>query len=478
MADIVLATVNAKWIHPSLALRLLKANLGELERRAELREFTLRQPLEEQAAALLEAGPRILGMSVSIWNHRAIMGLLENLQERWVQRPAIILGGPEVSFLPPDAELFRHADWVVQGEGEEAFRELCLGILGAGGLPREAAAGKFIRPKPVDLERLVPAYRLYTEEDLRRKLVYLEASRGCPFGCEFCLSAAAAGESRRVREFPLETVLSQVEELIRRGGGAFKFLDRTFNANIPRARRIMEFFLARLPPGPAKPPFSVHFELVPRNIPQDLRACLARFPPGSLRMELGIQTLNPRIAALIGRPADPEAELETLRFLMRHTRGILHVDLIAGLPGEGAASFAQGFDRLWTALRAPASSARSSLEIQLGVLKLLPGAPLARHTQAFGMRYAAAPPYEVLETAALPAADLDRIKNFARFWELIMNRGHFPDLAARLISPEQGAFHPFMALSDWLLRCFGRNWGIPRQELRSALETYAAGAAG
>jgi hypothetical protein len=515
---ILLATINAKWVHPSLALRLLKANLGELEACCDILEFALRQPLQEKLKPILAAAPRILGISVSIWNHKATIELLKALNAEWdrksaggmdsgagngsadgmdgaAARPIIVLGGPELSYLPPGSEIFSHADWVIRGEGELAFRELCRLLLGKvesipapdniSSMLAETATvkGKFIDALPVDLaakaskasiEAIDPGYRLYTAEDLNRKLVYVEASRGCPFGCEFCQSAIPGPP---VREFPLDRFLEEMERLVARGGRGFKFLDRTFNLDIKRARSIMEFFLGKImaaapdtapptaAPGPAsaKPPLYVHFEMVPARFPAELREILTRFPAGSLRLEVGIQTFNTGTAALIGRPSDPEKELETLEFLRRETRAIVHADLIAGLPGEDMASFGRGFDRLWQA---------RPTEIQLGILKLLPGAPIARHAAVYGMVYAPEPPYEVRETAALPAADLDRVKNFARFWELIVNRGVFPDLVRALFPEGQPVFSRFMALSDALLGRFGRNWGIDRPELRGAIEEW------
>ncbi|GHV81349.1 hypothetical protein AGMMS49944_31400 [Spirochaetia bacterium] len=144
--------------------------------------------------------------------------------------------------------------------------------------------------------------------------------------------------------------------------------------------------------------------------------------------------------------------------MRRETGAIVHADLIAGLPGEDMRSFAQGFDRLWKVRPA---------EIQLGILKCLPGTAINRHIEPYGMRFNPKPPYEVLETAALPAPDLDRIKNFARFWELIVNRGTFADMIGQFFPPQTPVFAPFMALSDRLLERFGRNWGIDRRELRS-----------
>jgi radical SAM superfamily enzyme YgiQ (UPF0313 family) len=494
MPDIVLAAINAKWIHPSLALRLLKANLGAYEDRAVIMEFALRQPLSEKIEPILGAAPRILGISVSIWNHRATVELLKALDKAWeaeTGRPVVVLGGPEVSYLPAEAAIFPPADWVLRGEGELVFRDLSGLALGGGrAIPAEriaalpsvrALAGKHIDAHPADLARIDPGYRLYTDEDLRRKLVYVEASRGCPFGCEFCLSSVGYGAGEgRVREFPLDAFLGEMNRLLNRGARVFKFLDRTFNLDIGRARRIMEFFLERLErmEGAAEPSAAqgadgrpgaalcVHFEMVPSRFPPELRETLARFPPGSLRLELGIQTFNPQTAALINRPGDPERELEVLGFLRQHTKAIVHADLIAGLPGEDLASFAAGFDRL--RLARPA-------EIQLGILKKLPGTPIGRHDGPWGMRYAPDPPYEVLETAALPGRDLDRIKNFARFWELIVNRGAFADLAPALFPEEEPVFDRFMALADRLLARFGRNWGIDRWDLRAALEERAGG---
>jgi radical SAM superfamily enzyme YgiQ (UPF0313 family) len=458
LSDIVLATINAKWIHPSLALRLLKANLGELENRCRILEFALRQGLAEKTGPLLNARPKILGLSVSIWNHAATLELLQALDSLWERgRPVIVLGGPEASFLDEGSGLFRHADYVIRGEGEFAFRDLCKGLLASEAAPAPTPGAVFIDAPPVETAAIATGYRLYSAEDLGRKLSYVEASRGCPFGCEFCLSGASPAD-RKVREFPLDHFLGEMETLIARGARSFKFQDRTFNLDMDRAIRILEFFLERLTPG-----LYAHFEMVPSRFPPDLRKILRRFPPGSLRLELGIQTLNPQTAALIGRHSDPDLELETLDFLRRETNAIVHADLIAALPGEDLGSFARGFDRLWQVRPA---------EIQAGILKLLPGTAMARHAGLFGIRFNPNPPYEALETAALPRADLDRLKNFARFWELIVNRDAFGAIVDRLFPPKAPVFAPFMELADQLLARFGRNWGLDRRDIQTALSEW------
>jgi radical SAM superfamily enzyme YgiQ (UPF0313 family) len=470
LPDILLTTINAKWIHPSLALRLLRANLGELEGRSEIMEFALRQPPSAAVEAILAARPRILGLSVSIWNHAASLALMRALEGAWGssgERPLVVFGGPEASHLDAGAPLLAYCDWLVRGEGELAFRELCEAFL-EGREPRCGTAIERIRSvegyrvadaAPVMLEAIDPGYRLYAPEDLERKLCYVEASRGCPFGCEFCQSSL----DPRVREFPQEAFLGDMEELLDRGARSFKFLDRSFNLDAARAAAIMEFFLSHARSG-----LRVHFEMLPSLVSPALLALAARFARGSLRLELGIQTLDPRVAETVGRRSDPELELETIRLLRERTGAIVHADLIAGLPGESLEGFGRGFELLFAA---------GPEEIQVGMLKRLPGTSLARHDLEHEMRYAPEPPYEVISTGAMTGPGIARLRNFARFWELIANRGGFPEfMEAFRAAGSEGAFARFLGLSEALLARFGRNWGIDRAELRAALAEWSAGA--
>ncbi|MDR1220400.1 MAG: B12-binding domain-containing radical SAM protein [Treponema sp.] len=481
MSAILLATINAKWIHPSLALRLLKANLGEYEHEAEILEFAIRQPFSEKLEAILETNPRILGLSVAIWNHTATRELLEAAVQIWGQRrPIVVLGGPEASSLDEDAPLFKCADYVVRGEGEIVFRELCSCILKGSGAEASVTTipsalivhGKFIVAKPVDLAAIDPGCRLYTQEDLTRKLTYVEASRGCPFGCEFCMSSL----DKNVRFFPLAPFLENMEDLFQRGAHTFKFLDRTFNIDMLRAASILEFFLARLEQA-RQARHCVHFEMIPSSFPIELRALLMRFPQNSLRLEVGIQTFNARTSLLINRKSDPEKEVENLVFLREKTSAIIHADLIAGLPGEDFASFANGFNRLLLALSGANrggvhENRENRMEIQLGILKCLPGTPLARRAKELGLCFSESPPYEALETSTLSRQELDRIKNFARFWEILVNRNAI--CGAALFSGSANIFDSFMYIASKLRERFGRNWGIDKNDLIEAFNGIAA----
>src|SRR6185295_7992700 len=148
------------------------------------------------------------------------------------------------------------------------------------------------------------------EEDIARRVVYVEASRGCPFTCEFCLSSLDIP----VRQFPLPALLHALRQLADRGVQQFKFVDRTFNLNLNVSKTILEFFLQHYRPG-----LFVHFEMIPDRLPETLRELIARFPPGVLQFEVGIQTFNAEVSERIKRRQDSNKLVDNLRFLRSET---------------------------------------------------------------------------------------------------------------------------------------------------------------
>jgi hypothetical protein len=428
MPRVVLTTLNARYAHASLGLRCLRANMGDLREATVIREFVVRTPPEQVVAELLALAPCIVGFGVYIWNVEAtarVIGLLKAAAPQVV----VVLGGPEVSHEIEQQEICRRADHVVAGWGEVTFARLAHQLLYGPPPLMKVHAGE--QPPLGDL---TPPYAEYTDADVRHRHLYVEASRGCPFKCEFCLSAL----DRTAWPFPLERFLSEIDALWRRGARRFKFVDRTFNLRTESSVAILDYFLQRLRDAPDDPPF-LHFEMIPDRLPDALRAPLMRFPAGTLQLEIGIQTFNPAVQALISRRQDNEAAKANLRWLREDTRAHLHVDLIAGLPGEDLASFAAGFDRL-VALRPH--------EIQLGLLKRLRGAPIVRHTECYALRFSATAPYEVLSTGAIDAPTLQRLRRFARYWDLVANSGRF----GRALPPLLGdaPFTRFMDFSQWL----------------------------
>ena len=441
MAEIVLTTLNAKFIHAAFGLRYLFANLGDLQQRAALVEFDINQRPIEIAEALLSLQPRIVGLGVHIWNvapTREIVGILKRV------RPdlTVILGGPEVSYETETQEIARLADFVIAGEADLKFGEVCRALL-AGKPPPD----KVIAAEPPDLDQLAFPYDLYTDADLAHRVIYVEASRGCPFSCEFCLSALDSA----VRHFPLPAFLDQMQRLLDRGARQFKFVDRTFNLNPTTSRVILEFFLQRLQPG-----LFLHFEMVPDRLPESLREVIGRFPPGSLQFEIGIQTFNPAVAQLISRRQDYDQVADNLRFLREKTSVHIHADLIVGLPGESLESFAAGFDRL---------VALGPQEIQVGILKRLRGTPIARHTAEWQMVYRDDPPYEVLQNRLIDFATMQRLRRFARYWDLVGNSGRFSETTPLLWRPTGSPFAGFLRWSDWLHGRIGRRHGIALDRL-------------
>jgi len=428
MTPIVLATLNARWTHASLGLRCLYANLGALQPQARIEEFTIATPLEQVQARLLAGSPRIIGLGVYIWNVERTTELVRRLRAA-APDVKIVLGGPEVSHETDAQPIVALADHVITGPGDLAFARLARQLLDG---PRPLM--RTIAGDVPELSALALPYAHYTDVDIAHRHLYVEASRGCPFKCEFCLSAL----DRTAWPFELERVLDALAGLYTRGARRFRFVDRTFNLKAATGRAILDFFLERIEATPDDPVFA-HFELVPDHLPEPLKDAIVRFPAGALQFEIGIQTWNPAVQALISRRQDNARAESNLRWLREHSRAHLHVDLIAGLPGENLASFGAGFDRL-IALRPH--------EIQVGVLKRLRGAPIARHAEAHGLRFAQTAPYDVLSTAALAATDVARITRFARYWDLYGNSGRFAGSLPVLLG--DAPFARFMAFCDWL----------------------------
>jgi radical SAM superfamily enzyme YgiQ (UPF0313 family) len=443
-ADILLATLNAKFIHCAFGLRCLMANMGDLQPHTALLEFEIQQRPLDIVEAILARRPRIVGLGVYIWNVRETTEVVATLR-RVAPEVIVILGGPEVSFEWEEQEIVRLADHVITGEADLKFAEVCRARLasppapnpdlnpnlrsrsaGAEGTGLGAGAGedgrslpKIIPAELPKLEDIALPYDLYTDADLAHRVIYVEASRGCPFTCEFCLSSLDIP----VRAFPLAPFLAAMERLLARGATQFKFVDRTFNLNLMVSRAILQFFLARMRPG-----LFVHFEMVPDRLPEPLREVIAQFPAGSLQFEVGVQTFDEATSRNISRRQDYARLADNLNWLRGHTGVHVHADLIVGLPGESLASFAAGFDRL---------VALGPQEIQVGMLKRLRGTPIVRHDAEFHMRYGAHPPYELLANRDLDFPTMQRLRRFARYWDLVANSGNFRTSAPLLWSPPE-----------------------------------------
>ncbi|MES2979266.1 MAG: DUF4080 domain-containing protein [Pseudomonadota bacterium] len=458
VAPIVLATLNARFIHASLGLRCLLANMDRhggpgLRSKTALLEFVIHQSPTQIVEEVLALNPSVVGLGIYIWNvveTTQVVRLLKTL------RPDIkvILGGPEVSHEVAEQEICTLADHVVTGWGDVSFPRLCQALLYGPQPLMKVVAGE--QPP---LDELEFPYAEYTAEDLSKRLLYVEASRGCPFKCEFCLSSL----DKTAWAFDLDRFMAELAALYARGARNFKFVDRTFNLKVGHSTRILQFFLdrlAELEAQPEKGKLFVHFEVVPDNLPERLKALIAQFPEGALQFEVGIQSFNPEVQARVSRQQDNQRTADNLRWLVEHSHAHVHADLIFGLPGETLDSFAAGFDKL---------HALAPHEIQFGILKRLRGTPIARHTAQYAMAYDPQPPYTILQNSTITFTNLQRIQRFARYWDLVANSGRFNQALELLLhgDPTSGqgssVFARFLGFSDWL-------WQRTRKTHEFALE--------
>jgi radical SAM superfamily enzyme YgiQ (UPF0313 family) len=471
MPDIVLTTLNAKYIHAAFGLRYLMANLGELKPSAAIVEFDINQRPLDIAEMLLAREPKILGFGVYIWNVTETTEVIAALKR---VRPdiTVILGGPEVSYETEQQAIVALADYVITGEADLKFAEVCRQLLTG-----EKPATKIIAAPLPEFTRLELPYDLYTDQDIAHRVIYVEASRGCPFTCEFCLSSLDIP----VRQAPLDKLIEYLQRLLDRGVKQFKFVDRTFNLNLNVSKALLQFFLDRYQPG-----HFFHFEMIPDRLPEALREIIAKFPPGTLQFEVGIQSFNDEVCQLISRRQDLRKLEDNFHFLRASTGVHIHADLIVGLPGETIESFGAGFDRL---------VALGPQEIQVGILKRLRGTPIVRHDDGWQMRYNPHPPYEILQNKLIDFAAMQRLRRFAKYWDLVGNSGNFVETAPMIWSapPPPSAlrgewgnvrcasispFAGFLRWSDWLYSHTGRTDSIALARLAELMFKFLTGELG
>ena len=436
---ILLTTLNSKYIHASLGLRYLYANLKDLQTCCEIKEFVIQTRPLDIVEQILASNPTIVGFGVYIWNiveTTNVVSLLKVIAPEVI----VVLGGPEVSYESESQAIVQDSDYVLTGEADISFYELCRDIIN-----NNAPDTKIMKSKPVDLKDLEMPYQYYSDEDLKNRLLYVEASRGCPFKCEFCLSSL----DTKSNPYELTVFLQEMEVLYQRGARNFKFIDRTFNLDINTSIQIMQFFLDRMTDD-----LYLHFEVVPDHLPRKLKEMLAQFPANTLQFEIGIQTFNQEVQTNISRKQNNPKSKDNLIWLKENTSAHLHADLIFGLPGETFDSFKDSFDQLY---------ACQPHEIQMGILKRLKGSPIIRHTENFDLRFNPLPPFNILSTDRIDFATMQLVNRFARYWDMIGNSGRFKHTLTHLLTDKP--FDDFMAITNWLFNATGQTHKINLKRL-------------
>lgn len=446
--DILLCTLNSTYQHTSFGLRYLYANLLELQSHAQILEWTIKENPRNIVEQILKFQPRIVGLSIYIWNTEEMFEVCSMLKAV-APHIVIVLGGPEISYETTSQRLFSVCDYVITGEADHAFRDFCRQIL-AGHRPSE----KLIRAELPDIKSIQLPYELYTDDDIKNRIVYVEASRGCPYKCEYCLSSL----DKSVRNFDLEMFLAAIDQLIQRGARTFKFVDRTFNLSPTTSTAILKYFLTRIDLG-----LFLHFEMVPDRLPNDIKELIVQFPVGSLQFEVGIQTLNPVVAQNVSRKNDLGKVRDNFKFILEHTKIHTHADLIVGLPGETLESFADGFDQL---------AAMGPDEIQVGILKRLKGTPIVRHEKEYAMIYQSFAPFQILATSTMDYFTMQKMNRFAKFWDLYANSGEFKNFMAFVRSRSGSFFWNFMDFVECLSLKFTDTHSISMMSLAEQAWIY------
>ena len=403
--NIILATLNTKYIHSNLAIRYLKAYVDEACS-VELAEFTINQRSEDIAAEIFLMEASLVGFSTYIWNIDQILDVCHILK---LTAPdiRIILGGPEVSYDPQEIlENNNYIDMIVFGEGEQTFKELVTGVKFSEilGLAYRAGSKVVVNPSRPLIEDLGLLPFPYTDEDnLENKIVYYEASRGCPFNCAFCLSSTIRG----VRFFPIERVKRDLNYLMVSKAKQVKFVDRTFNANKEFSNAIMEH-IAESDPDMT----SFHLEMTAHLIDEEQLDFFKKLKKGLFQFEIGVQSTNDPTIEVIGRNTDFSKLREVSKLISSYGNIHQHLDLIAGLPYESYERFGKSFDDLFEI---------QPDKIQLGFLKLLKGSSLRNNSEKYGYKFHNKAPYEILSNHYISYGEIIKLKDIEKLVDVYYN---------------------------------------------------------
>ncbi|MDR3564595.1 MAG: B12-binding domain-containing radical SAM protein [Negativicutes bacterium] len=436
--QVVLATLNAKFIHSSLALRYLKQYCQAAHPAITIKEYTINNEGLYILGDIFQARPDVLGLVCYIWNREAVLALAA-LVKKVLPGTAIVLGGPEVTY---DAAAVLQenpaVDFVIQGEGEEAFAAL-LGVLSVG-RPVEGIAGVAFRregesvaSEPQVVARLARLPFPYDDDmaELKDKIIYYESSRGCPFACSYCLSSTTRG----VRFFDTDRVLAELAFFISHDVRQVKFVDRTFNARREHYWPILRFLAA------ADCRTNFHFEIAADRLDDDIVEFLATAPIGRFQFEIGVQSTHDATLQAINRKNDWPRLTRHVRALRAAGNIHLHLDLIVGLPFENYQQFGQSFNTVYQL---------QPHMLQLGFLKMLKGSAIREQVAIHGYVFMDDAPYEVLANHYLTYAEIRRLKIMEELFNQLYNSGRFGATLAWLVSGYGGeAFLLYDALTTY-----------------------------
>jgi radical SAM superfamily enzyme YgiQ (UPF0313 family) len=442
----MLVAANSKFIHSNLALRYLKAYTSDLDYSCDLVEFSINDRAERVVEEIMSKKPDIVAFSCYIWNMEFIerVSVLIKLIDSSVK---ILLGGPEVTYNSEEVlKSNSSADFVIEGEGEEPYREFVRAQIGGHDL-KNIRSLYFKDNNQVyyggsrqlmDINQLVFPYN--EEDNLDNKIVYYEASRGCPFNCKYCLSSTIRG----VRFLNVERVKKELKFLVDKKVRLVKFVDRTFNCSSEFAMTIWEYLMS------LDTETIFHFEISADILNNKQISLLSKAPNGRFQFEVGVQTTNNEVLKNINRFVAFEHIKKQVIELNKHGNINQHLDLIAGLPGEGFESFKKSFNDLYEI---------APNEIQLGFLKVLKGAPMKAEAEQWGIVHSPYAPYEVLRTNDISYEELIMLKRVEEMVDKYYNSNKFSSILKYFIHKFKTPFDFYLELGTFFYNqgYFSRN---------------------
>ena len=420
MMDIILVAVNSKYIHLNPAVRSIKYYLAERGFSADIKEFSGKEEIHRAAAKILETKADYVSFSCYIWNIEYILKLAQTVKKSAPERK-IVLGGPE-AYCNAEKLLEQHCfiDAIISGEGEKATADII----------KYGIKNKIIYGEQTDLAKIG---FIYSDEDLQDKnrIFYYESSRGCPFNCAYCLSCIDKG----VRYKSAEQVETELKKFVSAGVKLVKFVDRTFNADMPRAKKILG--IIKKLGGETE----FHIEVNPDSIDDEFVYMLSEIK-NNIRVEAGLQSINPDALAAVHRPCNLERIKRNMRAL--DVAGVtVHLDLIAGLPHEDFESFKKSFNFAFELVPD---------ELQLGFLKLLPGTELHAKAADYEMICDEFPPYEIISNRWLSAEEIIRLKNIEAVLDIFHNSGMLKYSEKKLIPCYSSPFEMFENITEYFVK--------------------------
>lgn len=473
----LLCSINSKYIHSSLAPYYLLAGIREYLKsdiESIIYEGTVNEKFEDQLSKILSFGADIIGFSSYIWNIKRIKELIKEIKSK-NPKIKIILGGPEVSFNAE--ELLKendNIDYIISGEGEKPLPILLDSIVNKTEIPKGFGICYKLNKEIILSETYVdfsdPPSPYIPEyfENLKGRISYIETSRGCPYRCAFCLSGRCGG----VRFFDLEKSLENILLLSKSGSKTIKFIDRTFNANKERAKKIVNFISSNY--GKEIPDdVCFHFEIAGDILDDELIALFNTAKKGSIQLEIGLQSFNDITLDAVNRKTNIDKLIENIKKLIKPQNIHVHIDLIAGLPFEDYESFKNSFNKAY--LLKPHM-------LQLGFLKFLHGSDLRFDPK--DSVYSETPPYEVIKTPWINEEELNKLHIAEKALDALYSSGRFLNTADFLLkslclSPYDLYFEIGNLIKDAstpmefaeIMLNFGTEKGIEKTILRDVLVT-------